>query len=293
MFSPPGFSSSPPSTTLEFQLPSEQFQLTDQELFGTCVVNKKNKKVGSDKLKPSISNGAVETETDIEKESHRSKEKDDIYLTPGLRPSSQSSVSVASLDLENKLEVGEEDKEEDVEDKVEDEECFVVDWIACLQEIDNLIETTSQIFSNILNPDIVDEVVNCEGGKKFLNNLREVFIVFSRIQQAAKKREETDQKLDELINKVSAAWNYLKKQTNNAEILEMSDDLFNLNSGLGHSSACGVCLTSLSTFGGKNGQNGGSKNINTAHFSCGDIEYHATCANFWINLVDPELPRLK
>jgi len=25
----------------------------------------------------------VETETDIEKESHRSKEKDDIYLTPG------------------------------------------------------------------------------------------------------------------------------------------------------------------------------------------------------------------
>ena len=30
MFSPPGFSSSPPSSTLEFQLPSEQFQLTDQ-----------------------------------------------------------------------------------------------------------------------------------------------------------------------------------------------------------------------------------------------------------------------
>ena len=107
------------------------------------------------------------------------------------------------------------------------------------------------------------------------------------------RREETDQKLDELINKVSAAWNYLKKQTNNAEILEMSDDLFNLNSGLGHSSACGVCLTSLSTFGGENGQNGGTENINTAHFSCGDIEYHATCANFWINLVDPELPRLK
>lgn len=71
-----------------------------------------------------------------------------IFYHPnlGLRPSSQSSVSVASLDLENKLEVGEEDKEEDVEDKVEDEECFVVDWIACLQEIDNLIETTSQIF---------------------------------------------------------------------------------------------------------------------------------------------------
>ena len=71
-----------------------------------------------------------------------------IFYHPnlGLRPSSQSSVSVASLDLENKLEVGEEDKEGDVEDKVEDEVGFVVDWIACLQEIDNLIETTSQIF---------------------------------------------------------------------------------------------------------------------------------------------------
>jgi len=44
------------------------------------------------------------------------------------------------------------------------------------------------MFSNILNPDIVDEVVNCEDGKQFLNNLREVFIVFSRIQQAAKVR---------------------------------------------------------------------------------------------------------
>ena len=65
----------------------------------------------------------------------------------GLRPSSQSSVSVASLDLENKLEAGEEDKEkEKVEEDVVDKEGFVVDWIACLQEIDNLIETTSQIF---------------------------------------------------------------------------------------------------------------------------------------------------
>ena len=74
----------------------------------------------------------------------------------------------------------------------------------------------------------------------------------------------------------------------------MSDCLSNLNSGLGHSSAtCGVCQTSLYTFGGKNGQNGGTENINTAHFSCGDIEYHATCANFWINLVGPELPRSK
>ena len=70
---------------------------------------------------------------------------------------------MASLDLENKLEAGEEDKleagkedkletgEEDkekekVEEDVVDKEGFVVDWIACLQEIDNLIETTSQIF---------------------------------------------------------------------------------------------------------------------------------------------------
>ena len=62
---------------------------------------------------------------------------------------------------------------------------------------------------------------------------------------------------------------------------------------LGYSSACGLCLTSLHIFDEKNAQNGVvPEGINAAHFLYGNIEYHATCANFWVNCVDQELPKL-
>ena len=121
----------------------------------------------------------------------------------------------------------------------------------------------------------------------------------------------SDNQLSELVWKVNKSWSLLRTQANNSVFLETSG----LNLGAEDNSnnpVCGVCLLqvnqSAAVFiensggnienGGKTIENGGKTgekpanfvDINRAVVSYNGGEYHAGCANFWVNCVDLQLP---
>ncbi|KAJ8312354.1 hypothetical protein KUTeg_009727 [Tegillarca granosa] len=122
----------------------------------------------------------------------------------------------------------------------------------------------------------------------------EIYRVSCRITLAMVSLNLSTEKLKQILRDVDLSWNNLTAFLVGGNLmpddnsLDFSNALLKSDDATSQMKACGVCLLNVDTR---------SKNFNQdddcAKLTYGGRQYHSTCANFWLNCVDPMLPALK
>ena len=105
-----------------------------------------------------------------------------------------------------------------------------------------------------------------------------------------------DEELERISGSIAKTWEELKLVADNPAILsQLIVDILPANDN--DLDVCGICLTTLADFGASIVNTAdtvaGPVNLNVGVVEVNGCEYHASCANFWINVVDCQIPNLK
>ena len=161
----------------------------------------------------------------------------------------------------------------------DNEEDRIGAWSKCLSMILTILIQCQNLFGTSNEPSIKQEVVDSEKGKVYLDCCTEVFRVACRISISGA----SDDGIVEIFKEIKHTWTLI------SEMLDDSIDLpnirdFNIRSGKSEDEFCerncGICV--LDT---------GVEN-KTSKLKYNGVFYHVTCANFWVNAVNPLLPNL-
>ncbi|PIO31525.1 hypothetical protein AB205_0177170, partial [Aquarana catesbeiana] len=148
------------------------------------------------------------------------------------------------------------DKYKDLTGEVEESERYAYEWQRCLESALQVIKKANDALNGISSSAVCTEVIRSAHGMEYLLGVIEVYRVTKRVELGIKSTAVCSEKLQHLVREIDKLWNNL----------------------IGFMS-----LASLMAF-----------NSNTDHFklSYGGHQYHASCANFWINCVEPKPPGL-
>ncbi|CAL1288976.1 unnamed protein product [Larinioides sclopetarius] len=167
-----------------------------------------------------------------------------------------------------------------------DEDQHISCWVRCLQSSVNILQKTKKLFNQMSCSSVCNEVLQSEEGENYIKDVIEVYKVVRRIAVASKSAGKQTQPMIDLLNEADQIWqticgfiagSYLMPKESSLEFSSaVSDDSNN---------ACGLCLLNIQMK---------SKlcNEETLNLSYGGRNYHSTCANLWVNCVDPLLPAL-
>uniref|UniRef100_A0A8D3DAM6 Synergin, gamma n=1 Tax=Scophthalmus maximus TaxID=52904 RepID=A0A8D3DAM6_SCOMX len=196
------------------------------------------------------------------------------------------------------------DKYKDLTGEVEESERYAYEWQRCLESALEVITKANNTLNGISSSSVCTEVIQSAQGMEYLLGVVEVFRVTRRVELGIKATAVSSEKLQQLLKDVSRVWNNLMGFMSLAKLApdESSLDFSSciLRHGIKNAKelACGVCLLNVDAR---------SKvcthtlthritafNSETDNFKLlyGGHQYHASCANFWINCVEPKPPGL-
>ncbi|XP_076330545.1 synergin gamma-like [Tachypleus tridentatus] len=168
----------------------------------------------------------------------------------------------------------------------------VSEWNRCLTSCQELLYGGWQIFHHMPNSTVCSEVLSTEEGSEYIKNLTEVQRVVQRVKLAIKMSGKETDELQRILVDTDSTWqNILVFLTGTSLMpeggsLEFSSTILPLDTE-DVSKACGVCLLNVE---------GRSKAFDVEQDSYklmyGGRQYHAACANLWVNCVDSLLPAL-
>ncbi|XP_051717906.1 synergin gamma isoform X5 [Ctenopharyngodon idella] len=209
------------------------------------------------------------------------------------------------------------DKYKDLTGEVEESERYAYEWQRCLESALQVITTANNTLNGISSSTVCTEVIQSAQGMEYLLGVVEVYRVTKRVELGIKATAVCSEKLQELLKDISRVWNNLMGFMSLANLTpdESSLDFSSciLRHGIKNAKelACGVCLLNVdsrsktkneNTFGRlfKRALTKDSRsklrafNSETDNFKLmyGGHQYHASCANFWINCVEPKPPGL-
>uniref|UniRef100_A0A673KR04 Synergin gamma-like n=1 Tax=Sinocyclocheilus rhinocerous TaxID=307959 RepID=A0A673KR04_9TELE len=172
------------------------------------------------------------------------------------------------------------DKYKDLTGEVEESERYV-------------ITTANNTLNGISSSTVCTEVIQSAQGMEYLLGVVEVYRVTKRVELGIKATAVCSEKLQELLKDISRVWNNLMGFMSLANLTpdESSLDFSSciLRHGIKNAKelACGVCLLNVDS-------RSKAFNSETDNFKLmyGGHQYHASCANFWINCVEPKPPGL-
>lgn len=156
------------------------------------------------------------------------------------------------------------------------------DWNRCLESCCKLVSDAVNVFNNIVNPKVCEEVIQSEEGSEFIENVAEVYRVACRVASSAANFGLIQDDTTKLVEQVRKEWKNLIRYFEDTDI--KVEDLRCNEQRLDSERiavACGVCLLDVE---------GDTDQCTTYKLSYGGRQYHTTCANFWINCVDSLLP---
>ena len=143
------------------------------------------------------------------------------------------------------------------------------DWTLALEEIKNLLAFADKTFKELVEDDeTLEDVLDSQGGEDYLRNLTEIYQVSAHIKVSAQSRSELAPDVKDLIASVEDLWDSLRKSCRITDPASSSSQ----NNGI----KCGVCLDGI-----------GAEQVSLCY---GPGQYHAGCANFWVNRVRLTLP---
>lgn len=171
------------------------------------------------------------------------------------------------------------------------EDIHISEWMKCLESCHNLIRNATDIFNQMNSSTVCNTVIGTEEGSNYIKNLVEIYKVVNRIATSAKSSGKQTDQLRQLLQDIEQSWNSITVFIASSSILPEEKVLdfsscILLNEPENLQKACGICLLNVDA---KN------KLFDAEDYhklTYGGRQYHATCANFWVNCVDPLLPSL-
>ncbi|XP_023822860.1 synergin gamma isoform X9 [Salvelinus sp. IW2-2015] len=209
------------------------------------------------------------------------------------------------------------DKYKDLTGEVEESERYAYEWQRCLVSALQVITKANNTLNSISSSTVCTEVIQSAQGMEYLLGVVEVYRVTKRVELGIKATAVCSDKLQQLLKDISHVWNNLMGFMSLANLApdESSLDFSSciLRHGIKNAKelACGVCLLNVDsrskskeeTTIGRLFKRALAKdhdkrlrafNSETDNFKLlyGGHQYHASCANFWINCVEPKPPGL-
>ncbi|KAM9852883.1 synergin gamma [Aulostomus maculatus] len=239
------------------------------------------------------------------KRSHSLGEKEIGRSPPSLAPEQPFRDRSSTLSEKPALPVI-RDKYKDLTGEVEESERYAYEWQRCLESALEVITKANNTLNGISSSSVCTEVIQSAQGMEYLLGVVEVYRVTRRVELGIKATAVCSEKLQQLLKDISRVWNNLMGFMSLAKLApdESSLDFSScvLRHGIKNAKelACGVCLLNVDARS-KNKEEGTfgrllkrAFNSETDNFKLlyGGHQYHASCANFWINCVEPKPPGL-
>ncbi|XP_034025076.1 synergin gamma isoform X3 [Thalassophryne amazonica] len=196
------------------------------------------------------------------------------------------------------------DKYKDLTGEVEESERYAYEWQRCLESALEVISKANNTLNSISSSSVCTEVIQSAQGMEYLLGVVEVYRVTRRVELGIKAAAVCSEKLQELLKDISRVWNNLISFMSLAKLApdESSLDFSSciLRHGIKNAKelACGVCLLNVDARSKALAKDSDRRlrafNSETDNFKLlyGGHQYHASCANFWINCVEPKPPGL-
>ncbi|XP_034497529.1 synergin gamma isoform X8 [Ailuropoda melanoleuca] len=148
------------------------------------------------------------------------------------------------------------DKYKDLTGEVEENERYAYEWQRCLGSALDVIKKANDTLNGISSSCVCTEVIQSAQGMEYLLGVVEVYRVTKRVELGIKATAVCSEKLQQLLKDIDKVWNNL------------------------------IGFMSLATLTAFNSETDSFK------LAYGGHQYHASCANFWINCVEPKPPGL-
>ncbi|XP_077466658.1 synergin gamma [Stigmatopora argus] len=208
------------------------------------------------------------------------------------------------------------DKYKDLTGEVEESERYAYEWQRCLESALEVITKANNTLNGISSSAVCTEVIQSAQGMEYLLGVVEVYRVTRRVELGVKATAVCSEKLQRLLKDISRVWNNLTSFMSLAKLVpdESSLDFTScvLRHGIKNAKelACGVCLLNVDSrskikdasalrrlfkaLTPESIRRSAAFNSETDNFKLayGGHQYHASCANFWINCVEPKPPGL-
>ncbi|XP_040433961.1 synergin gamma isoform X4 [Falco naumanni] len=197
------------------------------------------------------------------------------------------------------------DKYKDLTGEVEESERYAYEWQRCLESALQVIKKANDTLNGISSSSVCTEVIQSAQGMEYLLGVVEVYRVTKRVELGIKATAVCSEKLQQLLKDIDKVWNNLisfmslAALTPDENSLDFSSCMLRPGIKNAQDLACGVCLLNVDSRSRKEEKpveelprkafNSETDNFKLAY---GGHQYHASCANFWINCVEPKPPGL-
>ncbi|CAH1800369.1 unnamed protein product, partial [Owenia fusiformis] len=176
---------------------------------------------------------------------------------------------------------------------VQDQDRHAVEWEKCLQSCCDVITNANSTFNSVSSSAVCSEIIGSEQGKAYLIGIVEIYRVVCKINLAIKMFAIHNDNLSMVLKNIDLNWNNLTAFIAGNPIMPPASSL-DFTAGIvrpgddeADKKACGVCLLNVDS------RSKAFDKANDCHkLTYGGKQYHAPCANFWVNCVDSMLPSL-
>ncbi|XP_019618055.1 PREDICTED: LOW QUALITY PROTEIN: synergin gamma-like [Branchiostoma belcheri] len=188
------------------------------------------------------------------------------------------------------------DRYSGVSGTVEDNERHEYEWKRCLESCLKEIRSANNVFNDISSSSVCGEVIKSVQGSDYIRGIIEIYRVVCRITVGMKSASCGTAELHQLLKEIDLVWNNLSAFLTSSPIMAQfvpepgSLDFTTgaLKPGISDAQlACGVCLLSVDSR-----SKAFDRQDDCNKLQYGGRQYHAPCANFWVNRVNSTLPAL-
>ncbi|XP_040857555.1 synergin gamma isoform X5 [Ochotona curzoniae] len=197
------------------------------------------------------------------------------------------------------------DKYKDLTGEVEESERYAYEWQRCLGSALEVIKKANDTLNGISSSSVCAEVIQSAQGMEYLLGVVEVYRVTKRVELGIKATAVCSEKLQQLLKDIDRVWNNLigfmslATLTPDENSLDFSSCMLRPGIKNAQELACGLCLLNVDSRSKreeKPAEEHPKKAFNSEtdsfKLAYGGHQYHASCANFWINCVEPKPPGL-
>ncbi|XP_053313521.1 synergin gamma-like [Spea bombifrons] len=170
---------------------------------------------------------------------------------------------------------------------------YILHLQKCLSNIHKVIQKTNDILCSISHPSVCSEVLLSSRGTDYISEVLEVYRISKRIEGGMKTLHLDYDSLQLALRDIELSWNNLQAFLSLCPcVLQMLPPPSSLDYKVKGTSSdpvcclkrcCGVCLLEEEPLGGESVDN---------MLMHGGHLYHPSCANFWLNCIDSNLPVL-
>ncbi|KAI8499186.1 hypothetical protein Bbelb_229500, partial [Branchiostoma belcheri] len=173
-----------------------------------------------------------------------------------------------------------------------DNERHEYEWKRCLESCLKEIRSANNVFNDISSSSVCGEVIKSVQGSDYIRGIIEIYRVVCRITVGMKSASCGTAELHQLLKEIDLVWNNLSAFLTSSPIMPEPGSLdFTtgaLKPGISDAQlACGVCLLSVDSR-----SKAFDRQDDCNKLQYGGRQYHAPCANFWVNRVNSTLPAL-